>query len=73
MGDDMKKLADGTYFHSITFGKGQMGSYASQLSTMQRWMVIAYIRSKQDTGKAPATAATTATADTATAPAPKQP
>lgn len=50
LADDMKKLADGTYFHSITFGKGQMGSYASQLNTMQRWMVISYIRSKQGGG-----------------------
>lgn len=47
MADDMKKLADGTYFHAVTYGKGQMGSYASQLNTMQRWMVISYIRTKQ--------------------------
>jgi len=37
----------GQMFHSVTFGKGAMGSYASQLNTMQRWMVIAYIKSKQ--------------------------
>jgi mono/diheme cytochrome c family protein len=66
--DDVKKMADGTYFHSITYGKGQMGSYASQLNPEQRWMVIAYIRSKQG----PATAGATATADTAKT-APKQP
>ena len=67
---EMVKMADGTYFHSITYGKGQMGSYASQLNTMQRWMVIAYIRTKQG----PATAAaTTATADTAAKTTPKQP
>ena len=47
MGDDMKKMAEGTMFHSITYGKNAMGSYASQLSTMQRWMVIKYIKSKQ--------------------------
>lgn len=47
MADDMKKLPEGTFFHSVTYGKGQMGSYASQLSTKQRWMVIAYIKSKQ--------------------------
>ena len=38
---------DGHIFHVITFGKGQMGSYASQLHPEQRWMVINYIRSKQ--------------------------
>jgi mono/diheme cytochrome c family protein len=37
----------GQMFHSVTFGKGAMGSYASQLNTMQRWMVIAYVKSKQ--------------------------
>ena len=50
VGDEIKKMADGTIFHSITFGKGSMGSYASQLNTMQRWMVIAYIRKKQGGG-----------------------
>ncbi|MGQ0739500.1 MAG: c-type cytochrome [Bacteroidota bacterium] len=47
MGDDIKAMAEGTMFHSVTFGKGQMGSYASQLSTEQRWMVIHYIKEKQ--------------------------
>ena len=47
MGQDMKDLKAGTMFHVATYGKGQMGSYASQLSTKQRWEVIAYIKSKQ--------------------------
>ena len=47
---DMKALPEGTMFHSITYGKGQMGSYASQLNTKQRWMVISYIRGKQGGG-----------------------
>ena len=37
----------GTMFHSITYGKNNMGSYASQLSREQRWMVIQYIKSLQ--------------------------
>jgi hypothetical protein len=37
----------GTMFHSITYGKGNMGSYASQLSRKQRWMVIQYVKSQQ--------------------------
>lgn len=64
MGDDMKKMAEGTMFHSATYGKGQMGSYASQLTTKQRWMVVAYIKSKQG-GGAPAAA------DSVSASAPK--
>src|SRR5215203_597550 len=42
-----KGWTDGHYYHVITFGKGAMGSYASQLKPDQRWMVINYIRSKQ--------------------------
>jgi mono/diheme cytochrome c family protein len=44
---EMKAMPEGTMFHSVTYGKGQMGSYASQLNTKQRWEVIAYIKSKQ--------------------------
>lgn len=49
-GDAIKKLSDGTMFHVITYGKGIMGSYASQLSKQQRWMVIKYIRELQGGG-----------------------
>lgn len=52
----------GQMFYSVTYGKGQMGSYASQLSTTQRWMVISYIRNKQGGGQAPAQAADSASA-----------
>ena len=43
----MLKMPEGTMFHSVTYGKNTMGSYASQLSTKQRWMVISYIKAKQ--------------------------
>jgi mono/diheme cytochrome c family protein len=43
----MKTMPEGTMFHSVTYGKNMMGSYASQLNTKQRWMVIAYIKSQQ--------------------------
>ncbi len=46
--DEMKKMPEGQMFYSVTYGKNMMGSYASQLSTKQRWMVIAYIKSKQE-------------------------
>jgi mono/diheme cytochrome c family protein len=48
-------MSDGTMFHSITFGKGVMGSYASQVTRAQRWMIIKYIRTlqpKAETAKA---------------------
>lgn len=43
----VSKMPEGQMFYSVTYGKGNMGSYASQLSTKQRWMVIAYIKSQQ--------------------------
>jgi mono/diheme cytochrome c family protein len=66
MADDMKAMAEGTMFQSVTYGKNMMGSYASQLSTKQRWMVIAYIKLKQ----AAAVAAKPATADSSLKAAP---
>lgn len=49
----MKAMPEGTMFHSVTYGRLQMGSYASQLNTKQRWEVIAYIKSKQFPAGAP--------------------
>jgi mono/diheme cytochrome c family protein len=40
-------MPEGTMFHSITYGKNNMGSYASQLTREQRWMVIKYVKSQQ--------------------------
>jgi mono/diheme cytochrome c family protein len=50
-------MPEGQMFYSVTYGKGQMGSYASQLSTTQRWMIIHYIKNKQGGGKQPVAAA----------------
>ncbi len=58
-------MPEGQMFYSVTYGKGSMGSYASQLDRKQRWMVIRYIKNSQAKAKttaAPAAAATTATA-----------
>lgn len=53
-------FSDGRLFHVMTYGQNLMGSYASQLSRKQRWMIVQYIRTLE-----PKTAATT----TAAAPA----
>ena len=50
-------MPDGQMFYSITYGKNAMGSYASQLSTKQRWMIIHYIKGVVAAGKKPAAAA----------------
>ena len=41
------KMPVGTMFHSVTYGKNNMGSYASQLTRKQRWMVIQYVKQHQ--------------------------
>jgi mono/diheme cytochrome c family protein len=65
-GDYVKALADGQIYHVITFGKGQMGSYASQVHPEQRWWIIKYIRSKL-TGIASSDSTAAKTDSTATA------
>lgn len=57
-------MADGTMFHSITYGKNNMGSYASQLSRKQRWTIVKYIRTLQPKAAAPATATAATKAST---------
>jgi mono/diheme cytochrome c family protein len=41
------KMTDGMMFHSLTYGKNNMGSYASQITKEQRWMIVKYIRTLQ--------------------------
>ena len=41
----------GQMFYSVAYGKNLMGSYASQLSRHQRWMIIKYIKDKQAAAK----------------------
>ena len=58
-------MAEGTMFHSVTYGRNNMGGYASQMSTKQRWEVVAYIKAKQGQGStvvAPAAAPSDSTA-----------
>jgi len=43
-----KNLADGQIFHIITYGFRNMPSYASQIERSDRWQVIAYIRTLQE-------------------------
>lgn len=55
-------MPEGQMFYSVAYGKNLMGSYASQLSRTQRWMVIKYIKEMQAAAKATAVPATEATA-----------
>lgn len=50
------KLADlpeGKMYHSITYGKGLMGSHASQINQLERWQVIQYVQVLQNGGTMP--------------------
>ncbi len=40
-------MPEGQMYYSVTYGKNKMGSYASQLDTRERWMVIDYIKRMQ--------------------------
>lgn len=55
-------MPEGQMYYSATYGKNKMGSYASQLNTEQRWMVIAYIKSKQAAAKAASSGGSDSTA-----------
>jgi len=46
-GGALKNLSEGKMFHTITYGKGLMGSHASQLTKEDRWKVIQYIQELQ--------------------------
>jgi len=52
-------MPDGQMFYAVTYGKNAMGSYASQLTSKQRWMIIHFVKGQQAKAntKAPAAAA----------------
>jgi len=39
-------IPEGKMFHTVTYGKGLMGSHASQLTQEERWTIIRYIRAE---------------------------
>jgi len=43
-------LPDGELFHILSYGQGNMASYAIQLNAKERWQVIRYVRSLQEKG-----------------------
>lgn len=49
----LKDLSVGKMFHTLTHGKGMMGSHASQLSKKERWQVILHVQALQNGGVHP--------------------
>jgi mono/diheme cytochrome c family protein len=41
--DRLMQFPQGRIFHVITMGSGKMPSYASQLSTSERWKIVTYV------------------------------
>ncbi len=71
-GEKYLKMTQGQIYHAIMYGKNAMGSYASQLDTKQRWMVIAYIKKVQsENGGEAFTMVASATKDTTAKAAPQ--
>jgi mono/diheme cytochrome c family protein len=46
----LKSLPEGKMFHTLQYGKGMMGSHASQLSAEDRWKIIRYVQTLQNPG-----------------------
>lgn len=45
-----QKYADGHIYHIITYGRGNMGSYATQIAPTDRWKAILWLRKLQKGG-----------------------
>jgi hypothetical protein len=47
LADKARSMKDGQLFHVLTYGQGNMASYAGQLSREQRWQAILHVRAMQ--------------------------
>lgn len=45
--DALINKSHGQFYHSVMFGKGMMGSYATQLDHRERWLVLDYVKKLQ--------------------------
>lgn len=64
-GAALKNITEGEMYQTLEYGKGLMGSHASQLTIDERWKVIRYVQVLQKFGQTDSTKVTAATpADT---------
>jgi mono/diheme cytochrome c family protein len=54
LADRARQMKDGQMFHVLTYGQGNMSSYAGQLSVADRWCAVLHVRKLQE-HEAPAT------------------
>lgn len=57
LNEPLLSLPEGKRYHTVMYGKGMMGSYASQLDHRERWLVLNYVKTLQ--GGVTKTASTT--------------
>jgi mono/diheme cytochrome c family protein len=50
-GAQLKDITEGEMYQTLEYGKGLMGSHASQLSVDQRWKIIRYVQVLQHYGQ----------------------
>ena len=50
-GSTMSELKAGHIFHAITYGLNAMGPHASQLSEEERWKIVLYVQTLQQTSQ----------------------
>jgi hypothetical protein len=43
----LKDLEEGKMYHTLQYGKGLMGSHASQLNQKERWQVLEWVKCLQ--------------------------
>jgi cbb3-type cytochrome c oxidase subunit III len=48
LADRARQMKDGQMFHTLTYGQGNMSSYAGQLSTDDRWCAVLHVRKLQE-------------------------
>lgn len=58
----LKNLPEGKIFHTLTYGKGTMGSHASQLTQEERWKLVYYVQKLQGPKETPVADSTKAVA-----------
>lgn len=58
----LKNLSEGKIFHTLTYGKGTMGSHASQLTQEERWKLVYYVQKLQGPKETPVADSTKAVA-----------
>lgn len=62
--DNLKGISEGQIFHATQYGKGMMGSYASQLTAYERWQVVQFVQTLQVSAPAAASDSTKSDMDT---------